>query len=251
MGTRAGGRGLRVAFKTACLSRKKAPVQRRPRAAAPPKPAAAGPVEACTMRTVRHALGPSGEESALETLRELEARDLRRHHHNERRVEAWVSTDELSGLLRGAALDPRQAGVVRVEDLRAPSPPPRTPPPKLADVLRKEQEDLLARAREKAERDRLAATRHKRLLRMAAGEFLELDLRGSKYVLDPDMRVVQAMDWAANAFCVYTVFAEPYLLVLEHYTADTRQGAPWILMFASVTAEIFLLFDLLAGPFKG
>ena len=85
---------------------------------------------------------------------------------------------------------------------------------------------------------------------MAAGEFLdvtlELDLRGSKFVLDPDLRVVRAMDWAANAFCVYTVFAEPYLLVLEHYKA-----APWILVFASVTAEIFFLIDLLAGPFKG
>ena len=245
MGARAGGCGLRGAFKTACLSRKKAPVHRRP-APLRRRSAAAGPVEACEMRTVRHALGPSGEESALETRREVEARDLRRHRHNERRVEAWVSTDELSGLLRGAALDPRQAGVVRVEDLRAPSPPPRTPPPKLADVLRKEQEDLLARAREKAERERLAATRHKRLLRMAAGEFLELDLRGSNFVLDPDLRVVRAMDWAANAFCVYTVFAEPYLLVLEHYKA-----APWILVFASVTAEIFFLIDLLAGPFKG
>jgi len=191
------------------------------------------------MRTLARSLDAAG----LDALKEALANETRRERRVDRRKEAVVVAHELAGVVRGPPLDPRQAGVLREVDIRAPSPPPSPPlkPPLSQPLNHTEQE----------EREWVQAARQRNAMLSMKSVFADFESRGSKYVLDPDSRLACALHWTTFVFCLYTVFAEPYLLVLEHYTTDWQTNAPGFFVFLSVTSELFFFCDLFVGPFKG
>jgi len=184
------------------------------------------------------------DQSGLEALAETLAVETRRERRADRRQAPAAVAAELAAALRGPPLDPRQAGVVREEDLRPPTPPREPTPPRSAPRSRPStappEEDPLAR--EARRRDLLARWR---------ARFDHLEDSGSRYVLDPASRLGHALHWATFACAAYTVVAEPYLLALQHYVADWRDTAPGLVVFLSVASELFLLLDLFGGAFKG
>lgn len=189
------------------------------------------------------AFARSIDQFGLDALKEALEVDTRRECRADRRRAPEAVASELDATLRGRPLDPRQAGVLREEDLRLPTPLRELTPPRSArsrPPTAPPEED--PRLRDARRRDLMAAWKAR----------FEVDIgSGSRYVLDPESRMGRAVHWVTFACAAYTVFAEPYLLALGHFAVDWRGTAPGLLVFLSATSELLLLLDLLGGPLKG
>ena len=174
------------------------------------------------------------DEAGFEALKESQATETRRMRRIDRRLDPTGVSSELASVIRGRPLDPRQAGVLHEEDiLRSPSPHPPDPEP--GPLQETEQKPLPDMAK---------------MARLLATPLIRED-RKDRFTLDPDSGHCRNLYWMVFVCSLYTVFAEPYLLVLEHYSADWKHNAPGFFIFLSGAIEIFFLFDLVAGPFKG
>ena len=196
-----------------------------------------------TAMAFRMGMTRSEEEAGLAMLREAVAHDTRWVRRTDRRRQADEVANELAGVLRGAALDPRQDGVVREEDIRSLM-PPREPTPPRTRVRP-------SPAAKSEEHERVAAARRRNALASIRDMFHGMDEKSSKHVLDPDSRLARALHWTTFGCCLHTVFAEPYLLAMEQFATDKQGNVPGLLVGLSVACEIFFLLDMIGGPLKG
>ena len=156
------------------------------------------------------------DEAGFEALKESQATETRRLRRIDRRLDPTVVSSELASVIRGRPLDPRQAGVLHEEDiLRSPSPHPPDPEP--GPLQETEQKPLPDMAK---------------MARLLATPLIREDKK-DRFTLDPDSGHGRNLYWMVFVCSLYTIFAEPYLLVLEHYCADWKHNAPGFFVFLS------------------